>query len=100
MRGLSAILVLVLAACTVSRPAPEEGGEQIYAALCANCHGANLQGALGPALGPGSNAANQPDEFLRFAIVNGRGRMPSFRAVLDERQVEALIGYIREVQGN
>ncbi|MFQ5524321.1 MAG: c-type cytochrome [Acidimicrobiia bacterium] len=91
---------MVVSACSVSRPAAEDTGQQIYVQLCANCHGANLEGVIGPPLGPGSNSASQPDEFLRFAITNGRGRMPSFRAVLDEGQVDALITYIREVQRN
>ncbi len=98
MRSLLVALVVVLAACSVSRPTAEDPGDRIYAQLCANCHGANLEGVIGPSLGPGSNAAAQPDEFLRFAIVNGRGRMPSFRAVLDDEQVDALIFFIREVQ--
>jgi mono/diheme cytochrome c family protein len=98
MRRLLAIALLGLTACSVTRPAQEDTGEQIYTALCVNCHGPNLAGGIGPPLGPGSNSARQPDEFLRFAIVEGRGRMPSFSTVLNDQQVEELISYIREVQ--
>lgn len=90
-------IVAALSGC-VGRPDPDAGGEEIYLQLCANCHGEDLGGGLGPALGPGSNAASQPDEFLRVTIVEGRGRMPSFSSSLDAGQVERLIEYLREEQ--
>ncbi|HLV90888.1 MAG: cytochrome c [Acidimicrobiales bacterium] len=91
--------VLAVAGCGVSAPPSDATGEQIYRNLCANCHGANLEGRVGPALGPGSNAAAQPDSFIETTVLHGRGGMPSFRSVLDDDQVQRLIGYLREVQG-
>jgi mono/diheme cytochrome c family protein len=100
MKRLVALIVIaVLVSACVGRPAPEAGGEEIYLQLCSNCHGVQLQGGLGSALGPGSNAAGQPDEFLRIAITDGRGRMPSFSSTLSDVQVESLIAYLREEQG-
>jgi cytochrome c551 len=99
LRGVGAglLLTLTLTACS---PGPEENasGEEIYAQLCSTCHGADLGGGLGPALGPDSNAAAETDEFIEFSVINGRGRMPSF-PTLDDRQLERLVTYIREVQG-
>ncbi len=95
---LASLLVGSLSAC-VGRPPEDATGDQIYLQLCANCHGDSLQGAVGPSLGPGSNAASQPDEFLRVSISQGRGRMPSFQSSLSDEQVERLIGYIRQEQG-
>lgn len=95
---LTALLLATLSAC-VGRPAEETTGEDIYLQLCANCHGDSLQGAVGPSLGPGSNAASQLDEFLTVSISLGRGRMPSFQSTLSEDQVERLVGFIRQVQG-
>jgi cytochrome c551 len=92
------LLILVLAACGVGRPAEDASGAEIYNQLCANCHAEDLSGGLGPPLGPGSNSADQPDEFLEIAIVNGRGRMPSFSSSLEDGQLELLIAYIREAQ--
>ena len=86
-----------LTACS-GRPAEDTTGEEIYVQLCARCHGDDLGGGIGPALGAGSAAADEPDEFVRFTIVNGRGSMPSFSTSLDEEQVERLVEYIREVQ--
>ncbi len=100
MRPLLFVLgMLVLASCSVSRPAEDATGEEIYQQLCANCHASDLSGGVGPPLGPGSLSASESDEFLEFAIMNGRGRMPSFESSLNEAQLDRLIDYIREVQG-
>ena len=98
-RLASLLLLVLLAACSVGRPADDATGEEIYQQLCANCHGDDLEGGpVGPALGPGSVSADLPDECLEFSIVNGRGSMPSFEQTLDDGQVDRLIDYIREVQ--
>jgi mono/diheme cytochrome c family protein len=93
----TALLVAMLSGC-VGQPTPEATGEEIYLQLCAGCHGDSLQGSVGPALGPESNSAEQPDEFLSVTISQGRGRMPSFRSLSDD-QVNRLIGFIRQEQG-
>jgi mono/diheme cytochrome c family protein len=93
------VLIAASVAACVGRPPQDATGEEIYLQLCSNCHGDELQGAAGPALGPGSGTVEQPDEFLRVTILQGRGRMPSFSSSLSVEQVEDLIGYIREVQG-
>lgn len=92
------LALLVLVGC-VGRPAPDATGQHIYEQVCSNCHGADLNGGVGPALGQGSNAADQNDDFLRLTISEGRGRMPSFRSTLDDAQIERVIGYLREEQG-
>jgi mono/diheme cytochrome c family protein len=93
------LLLLVSVGCSVSRPEEDASGEEIYRLLCSNCHAEDMGGgALGPSLGPGSNSATQPDAFIEFAIVNGKGSMPSFGNVLNDRQVDRLVDYIRQVQ--
>ena len=91
---------LVFSGCSLGGPPEDATGEDIYAELCARCHGADLSGGVGPALGPGTSSAAESDEFLVFTIMNGRGRMPSFSSSLDDQQVDRLVGYIREVQAN
>lgn len=101
MRTIVAVVVIVLAltACSPGGTPDDASGEEIYAEVCSRCHGGDLDGGLlGPPLGPGSDAADETDEFLRFTIVNGRGRMPSFETTLRDDQVERLIDYIREIQ--
>jgi mono/diheme cytochrome c family protein len=99
------IAVLLLATATLvgiascaARPALDATGEEIYIQLCARCHGEDLSGGLGPALGAGSNAAEQDDAFLELTITRGRGRMPSFGGTLTDEQLQRLIDYIRSQQ--
>jgi mono/diheme cytochrome c family protein len=99
-RKAGAVLLLLIATACVGRPAEDATGEEIYAQLCANCHGADLQGGLGPALGPGTEAAAATDEFLLVTIHDGRGRMPSFSSSLDTDQLNRLVQYLRDVQGS
>lgn len=91
------LLAIVIAACSPGGPDEDATGEEIYADLCARCHGAELGGGFGPPLGPSSNAASEDDDYLEFTISNGRGRMPSFSS-LDEAQMSRLIAHIRDVQ--
>lgn len=98
MRVVGAVLiVLFLAAC--GRPAPDATGLEIYDQVCARCHGDDLGGGIGPALGPGTNAAEQSDEYLITTITRGRGSMPSFSRTLDETQIRRVVGHIRSEQG-
>ena len=90
------LLVFLLAGCV--SVAPDASGEEIFGALCARCHGSDMQGEVGPSLGPGSNAAEQEDDFLATTITRGRGRMPSFGSTLDDEQIERLIAYLRQRQ--
>lgn len=94
-----ALLVLLLAAAACSDPVKANAsGAEIYLQLCARCHGADLEGGLGPPLGPGSSSADRPDEFLVTTIARGRGRMPSFSSTLDPDQIDRLVSYLRERQ--
>lgn len=95
---LLVLVSLIVSAC-VGRPGPDATGEEIYLQLCSRCHGVALEGAIGPSLGAGSSSAARPDSFLEAAIVDGRGRMPSFRSTLSPDQVSRLIEYLRRQQG-
>jgi mono/diheme cytochrome c family protein len=55
---------------------------------------------VGPALGAGSHAAEQPDGYLLTTITRGRGAMPSFSRTLSETQIEAVVAYLREQQAS
>lgn len=70
----------------------------VYASTCARCHGADLSGGDGPALGPSSHSLGEPDEHLFEAIKFGRDEMPAFIDEFTDEQIEAIIAYIREVQ--
>ncbi len=96
-RSLIAACLLVLAACA-DPPPLEASGQEIYQQLCANCHAEDLNGGVGPAIGPGSNSAAQDDDFLVLTITRGRGPMPSFEATLSDEQIARVVEYLRARQ--
>lgn len=92
-------LAFLLTAVACGGPAPDASGEEIYLQVCARCHGADLSGGVGPALGAESGAADRSDEFLVDTVTHGRGRMPSFSQTLTDGQIERVVAYLRAVQG-
>ena len=99
MKAPLLVFPLVFLVACAGRPPVDASGDEVYQQVCATCHGADLEGGVGPALSAGSNAAEQDDEFLRLTITEGRGRMPSFRSTLSTEQIDRAIDYIRERQG-
>ena len=89
--------LVVLAACS-SPPPADATGPDLFNQLCSTCHGAGLEGQVGPPLGPGSPSASLPDDYLVTSIRRGIGTMPSFDH-LSDTQISRLVSYIREVQG-
>jgi cytochrome c oxidase cbb3-type subunit 3 len=73
-------------------------GQELYNMACSYCHGIDLEGNVGPALGPGSDASFEPDDFLEERIRDGIDEMPSFGGVFTDDQIDEIIAYIREVQ--
>lgn len=88
----------LIAACSGGGLPPDATGQQVYGVFCASCHGEDLNGGFGPGLGPGSDAADMTDEFYRFTIEHGLGRMPSYGSSLTDEQVDRVVAYLREVQ--
>lgn len=80
-----------------NEPPAEEGisaGEQVYASVCAACHGRNREG--NPASGfPALDDLGQrmEEEQTRTIISAGKGMMPAFPQ-LDENEMDALIAYL------
>lgn len=99
MRRFAAVLVMVVVLAGCGRPAEDATGAELYAQLCASCHAPDLSGGVGPPLGPDSSAAAESDEYLAFTITQGRGRMPSFATTLDDAQVDRLVVFLRDAQG-
>lgn len=93
-----AVLVLALTMMACEGPDEQASGEEIFMDVCARCHSSDLSGGVGPALGPGSHAAEQSDEYLITTIRDGRGRMPSFQQTLSGEQIERVVAYLREQQ--
>ena len=96
--------VIALAACGQPSVAGEssalpELGAAVYAAECVACHGGrDGQGALAgaPPHGPGGHTWHHPDAQLQEIILKGGPfEMPGFRDRLSEREVEAVLAYIK-----
>jgi mono/diheme cytochrome c family protein len=90
-------LVVALAACTA--PFAGKTGDALYHQACAQCHGRDLSGGTGPAIGPGSNTdLNLSDRQIAGVIEVGPGSMPGFGDRLTLEQVDSLVTYVRSVQ--
>jgi mono/diheme cytochrome c family protein len=96
--AFSAALALALVAAArpmAAAQASAADGERIYDDYCATCHGDHLE----------NNSAGltfdlrrlRPDEHARFvnSVRNGKNRMPPWKGVLDDGQIEALWSYIQ-----
>jgi cytochrome c551 len=67
-------------------------GATVYTERCAACHGANGEGASGPALAEG---VLDVDDLI-VVITEGRGAMPGFGPTLTDEEIEAVAAYTRE----
>lgn len=80
---------------------PVEGdiarGEQIYQQTCASCHGKDGEGITAPALGNQSSLAHNKDEFIRYAIEQGRQDTPmqAFETILSAQDIDNVTAFIR-----
>jgi cytochrome c oxidase cbb3-type subunit 3 len=74
-----------------------ELGAAIYAGRCAECHGASGEGITAPALGDQALLANASDQFLRYAVANGREGTPmvGFQGDLADTEIDAVVAYLR-----
>lgn len=98
------VLVVLASGCKKSEAATTASGSELFANLCARCHGVNGGGGV-PAFAGGPAPRNfhdhefqstHTDEQLKLTIKNGKGTaMPAFGNAFDEAQLGALVGHIR-----
>ena len=108
IRNLIALggLALLLAACGAQQPTAAPGvaalafdGKAVSAAFsdsCGGCHGAQRQGATGPALIPGR--LTEDDDYYFDIIQNGKPgtAMPAWgRAGMSDEEIWTLVGLMR-----
>jgi mono/diheme cytochrome c family protein len=71
---------------------------QLFASTCGFCH---ENGGRVAAKGPKLAGTARSDAFIIDRIKNGKeGAMPAFDGVLSNRQIKAIISYIRGLKGN
>jgi cytochrome c6 len=82
----------------------QTGGEALYKAKCAGCHGADGKGetAVGKAnkvrdLGSADVQA-QSDDAIAEIIGSGKGKMPAYGKSLKAEQIKDLVAYIRSLK--
>lgn len=72
-------------------------GAQVYAQNCTSCHGPNGEGISAPALGNPMLLATATDEFLKYAITEGRDGTPmvAFKDILNEDEINGVTAFLR-----
>ena len=69
-------------------------GEAVYKQFCQGCHGET--GTAGTAkVDLVKEAAEHEPSELREVVLNGEGKMPSFKGRLSDEQIDAVIAYVR-----
>ncbi len=100
---------LLMAACVVPpipspTPTAEPAalGQEVYARVCAECHGEQAEGRAdppAPALDGSGHAWHHPDAQMRDWIKNGKlglmNEMPAFGDQLTDAEVDAVLTYLK-----
>jgi mono/diheme cytochrome c family protein len=104
------ILVCLSPLAFVARAGNVRPASQLYRRYCVSCHG--LDGRAKTSKGKFSHArdladaqwqADVSDERIFNSIMNGRnvrGNMPSFANKLDEKEVNSLVDFVRQLKGD
>jgi mono/diheme cytochrome c family protein len=80
----------------------EQGGEALYAGVCAACHQPDAKGAAGaaayPALAANKNLASAG--YMAAVLFDGLRGMPPVGRMMSDAQVADVINYVRSHFGN
>ena len=74
-------------------------GSEIYADICAQCHGPAGEGGIGPSLASVDFQQKNTDEDLTSSISKGHPgtSMIGWASILTDKQIQALVSFIREM---
>ncbi len=78
-------------------------GKAIFTPKCGICHGADASGntSIGKNLKikdlHSPEVQNVSDADLKAIIINGKNKMPAFKAKLTDVQIDQVLAYIREI---
>ncbi len=82
-------------------------GKELYASTCSSCHGKDAKGDGPIAASLNPKPANlvamsgmHPDGDFAWKIANGRGAMPAWKSILNEKQIWELVNYIQTLNPN
>jgi mono/diheme cytochrome c family protein len=76
-------------------------GSDLFAQNCAACHQAKGEGVAGafPPLAGNKFVQGDP-KGPAYVVTHGRGGMPNFSDDLDDKQIAAILNYVRAAWGN
>lgn len=99
LQNLICALLIALVSMPLLAADPNEGS-RVYNEQCAYCHGTDGSGEL-PGLPNFQRGERlmQTDQSLFRVISDGRGSMPAFAGLLDEREILDVIAYLRTFMG-
>lgn len=76
--------------------------QAIYKQSCAKCHGSNGRGetvageiAGAPNFADASWQERVTDNRMTVSVTHGRGSMPAFKGKLSQKEISALVAYVR-----
>ena len=72
-----------------------EGARPLYDRHCAQCHGRNGEGNIGPSFDGVKERLPDPADH-ETVVAEGRAQMPSFEGVLSPAEITAVVTYERE----
>lgn len=88
--------MLLMTACAPTELV-DASGREIYAELCARCHGLELGGGVAPAI---EITAETTDEHLATVIRDGVGVMAGFGSMLSDDQIDRVVDHLRTTSGD
>jgi len=95
-RAITGSTLVIVALVTFAAGAcAQESGEMLYSMYCSPCHGDGLVNTTNQAYDLRKLTANDRARFEN-SVLTGKNRMPPWKGVLDNDQIERLWRYVRE----
>jgi mono/diheme cytochrome c family protein len=84
----------------VATPAAARTGAEVYADVCAQCHGPKGEGGIGPSLGDPKFQSETTDQDIFNTISKGHKSTPmiAWGDVLTSDQIQQLVAFIRQLK--
>jgi aldose sugar dehydrogenase len=100
--GTTTALVTLVATPILMSQSPQPPKKDVaktYAEVCASCHGPTMAGGQAPSMLDDEWTSGGDDASLALSIKEGRldKGMPSWKALLSDQDIRAMVIYIREV---
>lgn len=97
-RSYSLIFLATVALLSAQAPAERRDVAKIYAEICSNCHGKEMEGGQAPSMLDDHWVYGGDDETIARTIRDGvldKG-MPAFHTLMNDGDIRAMVIYIRE----